>query len=137
MYFHCVCKTTFYTEIGHFLEKPQQYNIWDQNAILCRVWYLDNTTLSCATKHVTLKGKNSIAQYTAIGNVCGFASWVDPSMCRASARYMKGICRVCDPILCCVTVWIRIGAFQARGCVNTYALKISSWFMMTRLIHGP
>ena len=33
---------------------------FEPNVILCKIWYLDNTTLYCATKHAILNGGNNI-----------------------------------------------------------------------------
>ena len=41
----------FYIKIGHFLGKPWYYDMWGQNVILSRIWYLDNRTLSCTIRH--------------------------------------------------------------------------------------
>ena len=49
---------TFYIEMGSFLQKTWWYNIWNQNAMLLRIWQLDNMSLSCATKHVGFKVEN-------------------------------------------------------------------------------
>ena len=51
--------TIFYIKISHFLGNFLIVRQWDQNVILCRVWHLDNTTLSCATKCVVSKGEHS------------------------------------------------------------------------------
>ena len=51
---------TIYIEIGYFLEKNWQYNVWGQNVILCIIRHSNNTTLSYMTKCVILKGETNI-----------------------------------------------------------------------------
>jgi hypothetical protein len=41
MYLHCVHKMIFYIEIGHFLEKPQEYDVCGHNIIQPRIQHLD------------------------------------------------------------------------------------------------
>ena len=62
MFFHiyisplCI-KIDIYIEIGQFSCKPWYYDIWGHKVTLLRLWHLNNTSFSCATKYLILTPK--------------------------------------------------------------------------------
>ena len=57
MYLHCVCKISFYIDLAIFLKIIDSTTFEAGMSYYAKYKVMDNTTLSCVTKHVILKGR--------------------------------------------------------------------------------
>ena len=84
MYLHYVYKVTFYIEWAIFLQTLGSSAFEAKIVIFCRIWHSKNATLSCMSKHVLLKGENSVVWLPSAHFVPKKTSACPPAATRAA-----------------------------------------------------